>query len=606
MSKRILGTRVTLLISLLVTLLLTLITASVAWFTGLVTARGNGEFSAESIVAYFAGGDGSEGNPYRIELPIHLYNLSWLQNLNAFEDKTYFKVADKDGNPVTIDMAGELCGIENGSGAIPPIGTKANPFMGYFDGNGSVISNLWVSTNPEDWREHPENPPSYSSSHVGLFGAIGSEPDATDGAVVKNLIIDRMELTNHLPNTTVGIICGYVDAKVADVGVYNGIVDLQAIGVTSSYTLFGELAIDVNWADMPEISSKYGGMGGDLIIDPNDYVNDGAKAFQSVSSGTTEQVPYSIPGVAYFTGPLTADTAHYAGGHKNIYDMTKSTMKKGVSFTSDGSREQDKIEYMFSKYVSGDTVIKVSTSPFNSNGTVKSGSYISLDPDNNSSTNNSINVPKGGIWFKPTGPGRCAMAFAATDQSSDRYMMLYVCERDTDGNLVAVDMIEYILPVKSSNYFKNGNVAYYEYIVTEEQVDAKYEFFIGARPGDSNPDAGFFALMLAGADTEGDGNLKDETTYKKVVIDVDYVVEDILKGGGSIGDETYQNHATLLSIREATTTTGKLYYLAVGGINSSRVKYFPDGITVTDISVEGQADEVTKGGAPFLERDDGS
>ncbi len=242
-------------IALAVLLILSLITTSVAWFANFIEVHTEGEFEASSIVSYFAGGDGTETDPYIVMTPKHLYNLSWLQNQGAFDGKKfYFQVSDLVGNPVTIDMAGMIYGSdsEHKTGAIPPIGTKEKPFEGYLNGCGSVIKNLWVSTRKADWKEQPEGAGDYSSKYVGLFGAIGGE------AIIEDFILDTVEVTTHINGAKVGIICGYVNAMVRNVGVYNGIISVVDGAVcTSNYSLLGEKDARIVWDDMPKVDSQY-------------------------------------------------------------------------------------------------------------------------------------------------------------------------------------------------------------------------------------------------------------------------------------------------------------------------------------------------------------
>ena len=103
-KKRIIATVV-----LLAVLLSSLIAASVAWLADYLEPSSNGEFAASAMVSYFAGGSGKKDDPYLITSARHLYNLSWLQNKgDVFTEKNYFKLADKNGNPVDIDVKGEL------------------------------------------------------------------------------------------------------------------------------------------------------------------------------------------------------------------------------------------------------------------------------------------------------------------------------------------------------------------------------------------------------------------------------------------------------------------------------------------------------------------
>ena len=201
-------------------------------------------------------------------------------------------------------MKGEISGDdEQGrTGAIPPIGTRNEPFTGYFDGCGSTISNLWVSTRHDDWREHPDEHEDYVSTHVGLFGAIGNE------AIVEDFILDTVEITTNIIESKVGIVCGFVNAMVKNVGVYNGIISVVDEGsCTSNYSLIGEKDPRIIWDDMPPIDSEYGDSeeddgeddggggddgddgGGDLLIDPNNFSGK-SEVFTPLSDGEYDPV----------------------------------------------------------------------------------------------------------------------------------------------------------------------------------------------------------------------------------------------------------------------------------------------------------------------------
>ena len=65
---------------------------SLAWFAhagGKTDKHADGEIG---LRGYFYAGDGSEEHPYEIVTPIHLYNLSRLQNYGIFPEKTYFQI----------------------------------------------------------------------------------------------------------------------------------------------------------------------------------------------------------------------------------------------------------------------------------------------------------------------------------------------------------------------------------------------------------------------------------------------------------------------------------------------------------------------------------
>ena len=60
-----------------------LITSTLAWFSNNVIAVDE-DISGSTKGAYFAGGQGTENDPYQIASPVHLYNLAWLQDIGYF------------------------------------------------------------------------------------------------------------------------------------------------------------------------------------------------------------------------------------------------------------------------------------------------------------------------------------------------------------------------------------------------------------------------------------------------------------------------------------------------------------------------------------------
>lgn len=101
----------------------------------------------------FAGGDGTEENPYQVATPEQLDAVR--NNLSAH----YIQIAD-------IDMADW--------GNWEPIGNEEYPFMGMFDGNNHCISNLSIACNSDSFDTN--------SVSIGLFSY-------TNGAKISNVKI---------------------------------------------------------------------------------------------------------------------------------------------------------------------------------------------------------------------------------------------------------------------------------------------------------------------------------------------------------------------------------------------------------------------------------
>lgn len=113
-------------------------------------------------LAQFAGGDGSPGNPYRVE------TMEQLQNVTS--GNHYIQMNNLDAEGFEFTKLGDLTGVYNG--------------------NNYVISNLTIDT--ED------------NLHVGLFGVIA-------GGEVRNLGLENLEI-NATSGEMVGGITGMLTA----------------------------------------------------------------------------------------------------------------------------------------------------------------------------------------------------------------------------------------------------------------------------------------------------------------------------------------------------------------------------------------------------------
>lgn len=136
-------------------------------------------FNSSTASAYFAGGNGSKGEPYKISTPVHMYNFAWLQYLG------YFNLKDNFNNGRAQSFFELTDNIDMSSIAIPPIGTREYPFIGYFNGNGKTVYNVTVSNSEADFTRRPStaqfqnNVLTMADSKftnvdiVGLFGVTG-------------------------------------------------------------------------------------------------------------------------------------------------------------------------------------------------------------------------------------------------------------------------------------------------------------------------------------------------------------------------------------------------------------------------------------------------
>jgi hypothetical protein len=128
----------------------------------------------------YAGGDGTVDNPWQIENLGQLYHLSattadWgghfvvTAEIDA-SDTANWNVGDHDGDDGTTNSPHEAMGFS-------PVGGNAIRFTGSMDGQGHVISNLFINRPVQDY--------------VGLFGTIDS------GASIRELGLEDASITGH-------------------------------------------------------------------------------------------------------------------------------------------------------------------------------------------------------------------------------------------------------------------------------------------------------------------------------------------------------------------------------------------------------------------------
>ncbi len=152
------------------------------------SVKGNGTYGEVSLRSYYESGSGTETDPFIITRPRHLYNLSRLQGLGVYGEKTYFQLGkvdlggvDSNGVPMCYadDSSNtkvpylDMSDSDRETNPINAIGSEALPFYGEFDGQNVEIKNLNVYANPQD---------------AGLFGY------TAHGSVVHNLFLSDVTI----------------------------------------------------------------------------------------------------------------------------------------------------------------------------------------------------------------------------------------------------------------------------------------------------------------------------------------------------------------------------------------------------------------------------
>ena len=139
-------------------------------------------FALSPVHAQFAGGAGTEGDPYRIATPAQLELLATYVNNSATAPPYYNKHYRLTAN---IDLSA----YQTGSGWTP-IGTLSDSFEGVFDGDGYSITGLKIN-NTSRW-------------YIGLFGFLFN-------AKVKNITVVNADIISNLNDeiSFAGVIAGF-------------------------------------------------------------------------------------------------------------------------------------------------------------------------------------------------------------------------------------------------------------------------------------------------------------------------------------------------------------------------------------------------------------
>ncbi|MCB5230340.1 MAG: GLUG motif-containing protein [Candidatus Cloacimonas sp.] len=153
------------------------------------------------LYAEFAGGSGTEENPWLIETAEHLNNIRNYEGTQGF-DKYFEQIADID---LGVYPWNEGEGWE-------PIGDKENPFYGHYDGNEFSISNLYIN--------RPE------LDNVGLFGYCM-------GAELINVKLQEVDVTG----------CKWVGGLLGDLsGIEESVGVFSELGKVSNCSVTGRIA----------------------------------------------------------------------------------------------------------------------------------------------------------------------------------------------------------------------------------------------------------------------------------------------------------------------------------------------------------------------------
>ncbi len=177
-----------------------------------------------NVISYteFAGGTGTESDPFLISAPYHVNSLRYYLG-SEHEDKHYLQTTD-----LNFDIS-----PYNTGGGWEPIGhfysdTNMSAFMGNYNGNNHNISNLYINRT--------------SSNHVGLFGVMAK-------ASVKNLSFSSVNIKGQV---RAGALAGYIHPDFSEMTIIRGCSVLS--GTVSAYSFAGAL---IGWNSYANVTNSF-------------------------------------------------------------------------------------------------------------------------------------------------------------------------------------------------------------------------------------------------------------------------------------------------------------------------------------------------------------
>ena len=303
----------------------------------------------ENYAQSFAGGDGSEGNPYRISTPEQLARLAYLINNSStnsnYRTKHYIQTAD-------IDLNGHYW---------VPIGTSNYYFSGIYDGGGFTISGMCSPLELENGQ--------------GLFGYVRS--------VNKEVRLKNINISANNYKTGASVVSSVVGSQTAQAYIENcsnsaSIASIyNNVGGIAGYASYSSFVGCYNEGDVFIVGSYGGGIVGSVssVTIINSYniggvkgVGDGvggisgpyAKVFNCYNLGTVKSLSGSyyggISGGSYSSAPTIKNCFNV--GKVDCSEAQYDNLFAGICYTTYDSNKSN----MSNNYVGGNCSVDVNDS----------------------------------------------------------------------------------------------------------------------------------------------------------------------------------------------------------------------------------------------------
>ncbi|MCL2167970.1 MAG: cadherin-like beta sandwich domain-containing protein, partial [Lentimicrobiaceae bacterium] len=228
--------------------------------------------------AQFSGGNGTASAPYLITTAAQLAQLAtYVNEGNATYNASYYKLENN------LDLSG----YQSGSGWTP-IGNSTNPFKGDFNGDGHIITGLYINLNT-------------TSSVVGLFGYVFSGANTFNSTHIQNLGVEGVNISStQSDGVNIGALVGSIRYGDISCCYTTGTVIGKQFPLSGSY-------------GSPRVSGLVGSSTNTYISNCYTMVNVTSEGWSSSSSGVVGSLDDSFLTNCYATGDLTTVANSYQG-----------------------------------------------------------------------------------------------------------------------------------------------------------------------------------------------------------------------------------------------------------------------------------------------------
>ncbi|HCY26300.1 TPA: hypothetical protein DIC38_01290 [Candidatus Nomurabacteria bacterium] len=252
----------------------------------------------------FENGSGIEGDPYQISTCLELQNINYVLSDGVtypyLSESYYFKMMND------IDCSDTL-NWNSGTG-FESVGNATNKFIGNFDGDGYIVSDLYINRSAED--------------NIGLFGYI-------ENSVIENVGLEDINITGY---SYVGGLVGYSN--------YSHIENTYTTGSvtdTSSRSYVGGLVGSLNGSlfSIGTIVNSYStcSVSGSSSVGGLVGIDNGDRIYNSFATGNVSLFDYvgGVVGRLFFDSEYTIDDVIFNSGWYESVDNLEFNDIKNIN-----------------------------------------------------------------------------------------------------------------------------------------------------------------------------------------------------------------------------------------------------------------------------------